>query len=152
MSEAADNSPRRQRGRPWPKGVSGNPRGPGTGSRNRASLVLDHMADGEAEAVLASVLTAAKAGDMAAAKLLLDRIWASRKGRPTPMELPPVRTPEDLLAATSALIAAVAAGDLTAEEAQAVSAVLTAHRQVLETVRLEQRIAALEAAKGDGRP
>ena len=40
------------------------------------------MAEGEAEAVLASVLAAAKGGDMGAARVLLDRVWPVRRGRP----------------------------------------------------------------------
>ena len=150
MGEVGDNTPRRQRGRPWPKGTSGNPRGPGTGSRNRASLLLDRMADGEAEAVLQAVLSAAKGGDVGAAKVLLDRIWPARKGRPTPLPLPSVRTAADTTEALGAVVAAVADGTLTAEEAQAVGAVLEMQRKAIETQELERRIAALEAAKGQG--
>ena len=147
MSGIAANSPRRQRGRPWPKGVSGNPKGPGTGSRNRASLLLDRMAEGEAEAVLQSVLMAAKAGDMGAAKVLLDRVWPARKGRPVRLELPEMRTPADLAAALGAVAGAVARAELSPEEGAAVAAVLESQRRAIETAQLEQRIAALEAAR-----
>ncbi len=147
MSGGADNTARRQRGRPWPKGTSGNPKGPGTGSRNRASLLLDRMAEGEAEAVLQSVLTAAKAGDMGAAKVLLDRIWPARKGRPVRLDLPEMRTPADLAAALGAVAGAVARAELSPEEGAAVAAVLETQRRAIETAQLEQRIAALEAAR-----
>ena len=150
MSGAADNTPRRQRGRPWPKGTSGNPEGPGTGSRNRASLLLDRMAEGEAEAVLQSVLTAARAGDMGAAKVLLDRIWPARKGRPVRLDLPEMRTPADLAAALGAVAGAVARAELSPEEGAAVAAVLESQRRAIETAQLEQRIAALEAARPHG--
>ena len=137
---------RRGPGRPFVKGQSGNPKGPPTGSRNRASLLLDRMADGEAEAVLASVLTAAKAGDMAAAKLLLDRIWPTRKGRLVHLELPELRTPADLAAALGAVGQAVGRGAISLEEGSAVAAVLEGQRRAIETAQLEQRLAALEAA------
>ncbi len=150
MSGAADNTAHRQRGRPWPKGTSGNPRGPGTGSRNRTSLLLDRLAEGEAEAVLASVLGAAKGGDMAAAKVLLDRVWPARRGRPVRLELPELRTPADLAAALGAVAGAVGRGDLSPEEGGAVAAVLEAQRRAIETLDLERRIAALEAAKEGG--
>ncbi len=146
MSGVADNSPRRQLGRPWPKGVSGNPKGPGTGSRNRASLFLDRMAEGEADAVLASVLSAAKAGDMAAAKLLLDRVWPQRRGRPVHLDLPWMEMPADLAAALGAVASAVARGDISPEEGSAVAAVLEAQRRATEAQELEQRLAALEAS------
>jgi hypothetical protein len=126
--------------------VSGNPKGPGTGSRNRASLLLDRMAEGEAEAVLASVLAAAKAGDMGAAKLLLDRVWPQRRGRPVHLELPRMETPADLAAALGAVAGAVGRGNLSPEEGSAVAAVLEAQRRAIETQELEQRLAALEAS------
>lgn len=150
MSDAADNTARRQRGRPWPKGTSGNPKGPGTGSRNRASLLLDRMAEGEAEAVLRSVLAAAKAGDMAAAKVLLDRVWPARKGRPMRFALPALESLADVPRATAAIAAAVAAGELTTDEAAGLAGVLAAHVRAAEVADLEARIAALEAVQPQG--
>ena len=151
MGDAADNSPRRQRGRPWPKRTSGNPKGTGTGSRNRATLALDALAEGEASEVLRATVERAKASDTTAAALVLSRVWPQRKGRPTPLDLPPVRSAADLTAATGALIAAMADGTLSPEEAQAASAVLQTHRAALETAELEARVAALEAAREPGR-
>jgi hypothetical protein len=46
---------------------------------------------------------------------------------------------------------AVAGGDLSPEEGQAVGAIIEAQRRALETVELERRIAALEQAKGTER-
>jgi hypothetical protein len=105
------------------------------------------MAEGEAEAVLQSVLTAARAGDMGAAKVLLDRIWPARKGRPVGLDLPEMRTPADLAAALGAVAGAVARAELSPEEGAAVAAVLETQRRAIETAQLEQRIAALEAAR-----
>ena len=145
-------TPKRGRGpgRPFVKGQSGNPAGARTGSRPRVLLALDALAQGAADAILDAMVARAKEGDVPAASLILGRIWPQRKGRPTPIDLPPVRTPADLTAATSALIAAVASGELSAEEAQAVSAVLAVHRTALETLDLETRVASLEAAKAGG--
>jgi hypothetical protein len=44
----------------------GNPGGPGrpAGSRNTASLMLDQLADGEAEGIFAQVIASARGGDM----------------------------------------------------------------------------------------
>ena len=145
LGEAADNTRCQQRGRPWPKGTSGNPKGPGTGSRNRATLALDVLAEGEASEVLRAMVERAKGGDTAAAGLILSRAWPQRKGRPTVLDLPPVRTAADLTAATGALVAAMADGTLTPEEAQAAAAVMQTHRQALKTAEIEARVAALEA-------
>jgi hypothetical protein len=138
---------RRGPGRPFVKGRSGNPTGARTGSRPRALLALDALAAGQASAILDAMVAKATEGDVSAATLILSRAWPQRKGRPTPLELPPVKTPADLTAATGALIAAMADGTLTAEEAQAASAVLAVHRQAVETLELEARIARLEEAK-----
>ena len=127
--------------------MSGNPDGRPSGSRHRAALALDALAAGEANDILAAMVERAKGGDVPAATLILNRAWPQRKGRPTPVALPPVKTPADLVAATGALIAAMADGTLTAEEAQAAAAVMQVHRAALETLELETRVAALEAAK-----
>ncbi len=87
---------------------------------------------------------------MAAAKVLLDRVWPARRGRPVRLELPELRTPADLAAALGAVAGAVGRGDLSPEEGGAVAAVLEAQRRAIETMELERRIAALEAAKGSG--
>lgn len=145
--EPTDKPKKRVPGRPFPKGVSGNPKGAPTGSRNRATLALDALAEGEASDVLKAMVERAKGGDVSAATLILSRAWPARKGRPTPMALPEVKTPGDLVAATGALVGAMASGDLTAEEAQAAASVLAVHRQALETVEIEARVRALEAAK-----
>jgi len=48
------------------------------------------------------------------------------------------------VAASSALLDALAAGDVTPDEAGRVMALLTAHKAIVETGDLEKRITALE--------
>ncbi len=47
------------------------------------------------------------------------------------------------------VVAAIADGTLTPEEAASISAVLEAQRRAVETAELEQRIAVLEATRGE---
>jgi hypothetical protein len=61
--------------------------------------------------------------------------------------LPAVRTAADAVEASAALLEAVAAGEVTPDEAGRIMALLTAHKQIVETGELEGRIAALEKAK-----
>src|SRR4029077_11563592 len=98
----------------------GGPGGPGrpAGSRNAATVLLDKLAEGEAEAVLQKVMEAAKAGDMRAADIILGRIWPARKGRPVSLKLPPIKTAHDIVAAVGAVADAVGAGEITADEGQ----------------------------------
>ena len=87
------------------------------------------------------------AGDGPALRLCLDRIAPPRKDAPISITLPPVRSIEDAVDASATLLAAVAAGDVTPDEAGRVMALLTGHRQIIETGELERRIAALEGKK-----
>ena len=62
----------------WAPGQSGNPKGRPAGSRNRASLLLEHLIEGEGQAVVQALLAAAKGGDVPAARALLDRLVPPR--------------------------------------------------------------------------
>ena len=61
-------------------GQSGNPNGRPKGSRNAATLALESLLDGEAEALTRKAVELALAGDIAALRLCLDRILPPRKG------------------------------------------------------------------------
>ena len=68
----------------------GHPGGPGrpAGSRNKATLALDKIAEDAGQDILKTMVEAAKGGDMRAAELVLQRIWPVRKGRPLSLSLP----------------------------------------------------------------
>jgi hypothetical protein len=140
---AASKKAGETRGRPF---EPGNPGGPGrpVGSRNKATLALDQIADDAGKAILEKMVEAAKDGDLRAADLVLSRIWPARKGRPISLELPKINTAADLVTSLGRVADAVAAGDITPDEGQAVSAVLETKRRAIETLELETRITALE--------
>jgi hypothetical protein len=96
------------------------------------------------------VVEAAKGGDMRAADILLRRLWPERKGRPVNVELPALDGARGVAAALGAVAEAVAGGDLSPEEGQAVASVLETQRRAIETAELEARIAALETRTGRG--
>jgi len=146
----ADKEPKKQRGpgRPWPKGVSGNPAGCKTGSRHKATIAAQALLDGESEALTRKCVELALDGDMAALRLCLERIVPPRKDSPIRVELPPMESPADLPAAMSSILDAVAAGELTPSEAAALAGLVETHRRALETSELEQRITELEKTKG----
>ena len=129
----------------WPKGTSGNPAGKPKGARHRITLMAERLMEDDAEAVVQSVITAAKNGDMVAARLVLERIAAPRKGRTVAFDLPPVQSAQDMVPAVAAVVQAVAEGELTPGEGQEIAAVLETQRKAIETADLERRIAALEA-------
>lgn len=123
-------------------------RGRPKGSRNKASLAVDALLEGEAEALTQKAIDGALEGDMTALRLCLERLCPPRKDRPVSFDLPPIDAPADAVTAMSALLAAVAEGTVTPGEAQTISTVIEAHRRTLETEDIEQRLAALEADKG----
>ena len=124
----------------------GCPGGPGrpAGSRNKATLALDQIADDAGKAILEMMVEAAKSGDLRAAELVLQRIWPARKSRPIALTLPPIQSASDVVAAVGAVADAVGAGDITPDEGQAVASILEAKRKAIETVELERRLSALE--------
>jgi hypothetical protein len=113
--------------------------------------MLEQLMACDAEEVVRAVVKKARAGDMTAARIIIDRLIPPRKGRPVPIDLPAVRAAGDLLAAQSTLIRALAEGEVTAEEAAAVSSVLEANRKMIETEELATRLQRLEERMGAGR-
>jgi Family of unknown function (DUF5681) len=102
-----------QRGRPFQKGQSGNPEGRPNGSRNAATLALETLLDGQAQALTQKAIDVALTGDIPALRLCLDRILPPRKGSPVAFDLPEMRTLNDAVPAMGALVKAVGQGDLT---------------------------------------
>ena len=60
------------------------------------------------------------------------------------LSLPPIKAAVDVVVALGAVADAMAAGELTPEEASAAAGVLEAHRRAVETLNLEERLRRLE--------
>lgn len=146
---ASNNAGQTRRGRPFEPGNRAG-RGRKAGSRNRASLAADALAQGELTEILTALLAKAKGGDIAAASIVLSRAWPARKGRPVLFEMPPVVKADDIVAAIGAVAGAVAIGSLTPEEAASIAAVLETQRKAVESADLAKRIEALEAMAKKG--
>ena len=114
------------------------------GSRNKTTLAVEALLEGEHEALTRAAIDKALEGDSAALRLCLDRIAPARKDSPVMFSLPEIATVEDAVSASSALLKAVAGGEVTPDEAGRVMALLTAHKQLVESGELEARITALE--------
>jgi hypothetical protein len=124
----------------------GNPGGPGrpAGSRNKATLLLDKLADDDAEDVLRKQIELAKAGDQRAAELILSRVWPVRKSRTVALDIHPIAVSTDVVAALGAVATAMSMGEITPDEAAAMASVLEMKRRAIETISLEKRIESLE--------
>ena len=125
----------------WKPGQTGNPKGrpPGQSeiTRIRASLA------GDVPEILAGLVTAAKGGDVQAARLILERILPPVKAIEQAVEL---QLPNDgtLTAKASAVLSAAAAGELAPGQAAQLIAALGTLAKISEVDELAARITALE--------
>ncbi len=117
------------------------------GARHKTTLAIEALLQGEHEKLTRKAIDMALAGDTTAMRLCLDRIAPLRKDAPVSFELTPIKSAADALAASTAVLAAVAEGEITPDEAGRVMALLTAHKALVETGDLEARIVALEAKR-----
>ncbi len=132
-------------GRPWPKGVSGNPAGRKPGARHRVTVLAEKLMAADAENIVRAVLDAASNGDMSAARMVLDRLVPPAKERPLCVDLPAADTLEGIAQAQAVIVAAVARGELLPGEGTALAGLLDARRRAIEATDLQARIEALEA-------
>jgi len=107
-------------------------------------LVQKLLENIDVAAILAKMEKKAKAGDHAAAKLLLDRIVPVRRGCPIAIKLPPINTAADVVAAMAVVMANVASGTLSTIEADELTNVIDAARKSIELLDVERRLAVLE--------
>jgi hypothetical protein len=131
------------RGKPFEPGNSGRPKG----ARNKATLALEVLLDGEAEALTRKAIDMALEGDTTAMRLVMDRIMPPRKDRPVLFALPKLETPADAVKATAALVEAVASGDLTPSEADDLSRLVDRFVRAVETTDVLERLESLEAER-----
>jgi uncharacterized protein DUF5681 len=125
-------------------GQSGNPAGRPKGARNATTLAVEALLDGEGEALTRKAIDLAKAGDMQALKLCMDRIVPPRRDRPLNFALPAIASPGDAATAMGALLKATADGELTPLEAGEVAKLVDTYIRTVETNDLTKRIEQLE--------
>lgn len=128
----------------WQPGQSGNPSGKKPGSRNKATAMVLALMEKGAKEITDAVITAAKAGDLTAARMILDRLAPPAKERPVSLALPSTDNAEGINQAQQAILQAVAVGDLLPGEAATLAGIVEIRRRALVTQNLEERITALE--------
>ena len=129
---------KRPRGRPFPKGNGGRK----LGSRNRASLLADALLEGEEEALIRKGIELAKAGDPQMLKFFLDKILP--KERPVKIDLPPIESRRDLVAAFAAIMQAVGAGKIAPSEGSAVAALLASIARFIDDAEVVAQLRKME--------
>jgi hypothetical protein len=76
-------------------------------------MLAEQLLDGDAEKIVRKTITLGLDGDVAALRLLLDRILPPRRDRPVAFSLPALTAPRDAATALAAVVDAVAVGNLT---------------------------------------
>jgi hypothetical protein len=148
---SAETTAAKQRGKPFKRGETGNPNGRPIGARNKATLAAEALLDGESEALTRKAIDMAMSGDGSALRLCMDRLVAPRKDRPISFALPPLETTGDIVKAASAVVAGVAAGDLTPSEAMDLGKLIDSFANAMKADDLHKRMEAIEAALGVAR-
>jgi Family of unknown function (DUF5681) len=128
----------------WPKGTSGNPSGRPPGSRNKATLAMEALLEGEAEQLTRKAIEMALEGETFALRLCLERLLPARKDRPIELNLPPVQSAKQISEAMGTVVAAVSEGQITPNEGRAVADMLAVQSEFVEAESLEERVSKLE--------
>jgi hypothetical protein len=134
---------RRVRGRPFKPGNPGRP----PGSKNKVTQIVEQLVEGQAEHLVQKVLELAQAGDVPCLRMVVDRLWPVRKGRPVNVVMPPINTSQDIFPAIASIWTAIREGRLTPDEASALSIVIDRSIQAIELHDITRRVAALEEAR-----
>jgi len=127
----------------WQPGQTGNPKGRPPGQSEITKLRKSLMTD--APAILAGLVTAAKAGDVQAARLILERVLPPLK--PTEQAIELELRGDTLTDQGRAVLSAVSAGALAPGQGSQLIAAIGALARVAEIDELTARIIKLEESK-----
>ena len=123
-------------------GNSGRPRG----SRNKATLAIESLLEGQAEELTQIAIKKALEGDSVALRLCMERIAPAPKDQPVSFSLPQMNNALDASEAAGSVLNAVSNGELTPIEATRVMGLVDSYRRTLELTEIEERLKALESA------
>lgn len=124
------------------KGQSGNPQGRPKGSGLSAQLRA--AIEQDAPSIIAAMIEQAKAGDMQAAKALLDRVLPALKPESQAIHLPELVAAPTLADKAKAAIDAAGAGDIAPSAASDMVSAIAGLAKIIETTELQKRLEALE--------
>ena len=124
------------------KGQSGNPQGRPKGSGLSAQLRA--AIEQDAPSIIKAMIEQAKAGDMQAAKALLDRVLPALKPESQAIHLPELVAADTMAEKARAAIDAAGAGAVSPSAASDLVAAIAGLARVVEVTALQQRLDELE--------
>ena len=128
-------------------GQSGNPAGRAVGSRNKKTLAAEAALFDHAKELVENLVGRAKRGELAAMRLCMERILPVGRGRPMPIELPPIRSTEDALAAADVIMDALKEGAISAREAVDLLRVVEGLTRLTGAIDFIKKVARREVAR-----
>ena len=123
------------------EGNSGKPKG----SRNKATIAIESLLEGQAEALTQTAISKALDGDSMALRLCMDRIAPLPKDNTISFTLPHMESANDASKAAGSVLKAVSIGEITPIEGSRVMGLIDSFRRTLELTVIEHRIQALES-------
>lgn len=127
------------------KGQSGNPQGRPKGIVTQAKL--RQSIEKDLPEIIGAMVEAAKGGDVAAARMLVDKVLPSVKAQDQAVSLPVDGS--DLAKDGRAIMSAVGLGEVTPETASRLLQGLGSLAKIIETAELLERVEALEDARAN---
>ena len=121
-------------------GNSGRPKG----ARNKKTLAIQSLFEGQAEALTQTAISKALDGDSMALRLCMERIAPVPKDNPVSFALPQMNNALDASQAAGSVLTAVSEGNLTPIEATRVMGLIDSYRRTLELTEIENRLKVLE--------
>jgi len=121
-------------------GNAGRPKG----ARNKKTIAITSLLEGQAEALTQTAVTKALEGDSVALRLCMERIAPAPKDQPVTFNLTKMHNAMDASEAAGSVLTAVSDGELTPIEATRVMGLIDSYRRTLELTEIEQRLQALE--------
>ena len=123
-------------------GNTGRPKG----SRNKATIAIENLLQGQAEALTQIAVAKALEGDSVALRLCTERIAPTPKDAAVTFSMPTMSNALDAAEAAGSVLRAVSEGELTPTEATRVMGLIDSYRRTLELTEIEERLRILEAA------
>jgi len=120
------------------------PAGRPRGTVSRAAVFTQNMLSDHAESIATKIIELAEQGDMGALRVCMDRLVPAIKHQPVAVELPPIGKPADAVEAAASIVAAVAAGDVSATEAAQLAKVVDVYVRAVDSKGFDERLTKLE--------
>ena len=130
-------------------GQSGNPAGRPRGARNKQTIALEALLDGQSEALMQKVIDLAKLGDDLAMRLCVERMMAPRRERPAPLKLPRIESDADARRASADIIEALCEGEITPKEAEHLFRAVAGATVIMQSSDIATRLQRMERRLAD---